>query len=454
MCTSPILIRNRKYKDINVRLRSSYIKVPCGVCDECLSQRSNDLYVRAHYEFDDCLRNGGCGFMCCLTYENYQLPLLHLDDKAIMVFNKKHCIDFIKRLRTILDRMYQKFFQKSAPDFKYLITSEYGSDPDCTHRPHYHLLFFFKENIGINTFKVAFTEAQFIRKRKSVKRVFGRVFQCDLLDPKRGGIKYSGKYILKDVSFENNRKEILNRINFYKDYVNNIHGIFVNPRNGSEEFRNKCIRSSKEYRKDVDKYVRPYSHMLQFYMLSNDLGVSAIVNKYGDNLVSLPSLSFENFTFRLPKLVKQRIEQNFGSKKSDELARTVFVNYVNKALDWLVSFNKLSFSDAQVLCDFAKNYIYPYAGSYYLVNPSGLDFRLYRDCSHFCFHDILRDEMHFFDDNGFFEMRSSLFSYLSLYDSPENREVRAALAAKSSNLEKEKYVEHKRNSSYKNGNVL
>ena len=236
MCTRPILIKNRKYRDLGVNLSSSYMSVPCGECDECLSDKANDIYVRARYEFDDCLRSNGCGFMCCLTYSNETLPYFNVGNNKFMVFNKKHVIDFIKRLRISLERHYMKHFNRSAPAFKYLVTSEYGTDPTRTHRPHYHLLFFFHEQVGINTFNDLFSRCLYVQEGKDKHYVFGTRYQCDVLDSKRGGIKYSGKYVLKDLMYEPQRKSIVNAINFYRDYVESKHGIISCPQTEDDFF--------------------------------------------------------------------------------------------------------------------------------------------------------------------------------------------------------------------------
>lgn len=436
MCTQPIY----------VRIRHRQVPCPCGQCDECLSRKANDLYVRARYEFDDCLRNGGNGFMCCITYSNDVLPWFQAGSTRFMVFNKKDIIDFIKRLRVKLDRFYKKHFGCSAPDFKYLITCEYGTDPTKTHRPHYHLLFFFLKFMPWATFRKMFADCLCKFENGKLVKVFGERFQCDPLDPKRGGIKYCGKYVLKDLMYEPQRKAITEKIKFLTEYVNNQFSINSYPQNDEQEFRNKCIRSSKAYRKAISEYVLPYRHMLQFYMLSNDLGSSAIIRKYGKSLANMPSLNFEGFPFAIPKQIKRRFEESYGSAKSDELNRKVFANYVNKALNTLVDENKLSRPESDDLKLFAEKFVFPCSGEFYLINPSGFDFRSHLDSgAGVVDFDTLSSDFEFFYASNFYEMRFRLLSALSAYDSDEMRSFRASVAFEKRENNRKKYEQKKRN---------
>ena len=153
MCTSPILIKNRKFRPLNsLEYVHKFVRVPCGVCDECLRKRAKDIYVRARFASEDAFLAGGTGFMVTLTYDNDNVPVFEFNGKRMFVFNKKHVIDFIKRLRTSLDRFYNKHYGTDAPDFKYLFTSEFGTDPTRSHRPHYHGLILFRKTISLYSF--------------------------------------------------------------------------------------------------------------------------------------------------------------------------------------------------------------------------------------------------------------------------------------------------------------
>lgn len=156
MCTRPILIRNKKISSLGVTLRNSFIKVPCGNCDECLRKRAKDLYVRSRFVIENAALSGGNTFMCCLTY-GLKAPFFVCDGKKYYCFNKKHVQDFIKRLRINLDRFYNRNYNVDAPDFKYLVTSEFGTSDLGYHLPHYHLLFSFEKQVSLYVFKLCFS---------------------------------------------------------------------------------------------------------------------------------------------------------------------------------------------------------------------------------------------------------------------------------------------------------
>lgn len=436
MCTSPILVRVRG------RLQSC----PCGECDECLARKANDLYVRCRYEYDYCLNNGGCGFMCCITYSPDTLPKFNYKGVEYLVFAKKDIIDFIKRLRTNLDRFFRKNYGTDAPDFKYMITCEYGTDPTKRHQPHYHFIILFQRFISLFAFRSCFRLSLSKKIGKTSKRVFGYIFQCEPLDPKRGGIRYSGKYVLKDLMYESQRKAIKEMIKFKTEYVNNLFHIVSCPESEDEEFNNKCIRSTKAYKQAIRKYVLPFRHMLQFYAISNDLGASAIVRKYGENLINLGCLNFEGFPYAIPKQVKKRFEQYYGSKKCDELNRKVFATYVDKVFNDLVGRDLVSSGEAEDLKLFAKTYVQPLNGIFYLVHPTSLDFRQYLDTDPSKLDlEFLYSDFQFYIANDFLEIRSRLLYCLSLYDSPAQRDFRAKVARHKHEENKRKYEQRRKN---------
>lgn len=159
MCTNPLYIKNSLG-----RTR----QVPCGECDECLTQRANDIYVRCRLEYEHCLSVGGIGFMCCLTYSPKLVPYLYYKGKKLKVFDKMAIIKFMKRLRIRMDRIYRRFYGTNAPDFKYFVASEYGTSETGQHLPHYHLLFFFEKPISPRFFQVMFRDSTYSKKKMSV----------------------------------------------------------------------------------------------------------------------------------------------------------------------------------------------------------------------------------------------------------------------------------------------
>lgn len=443
MCTSPILIRNKRLRSLSVDIPNSFVKVPCGQCEECLRKRSKDLYIRARFECEKCFEHGGCGFMCALTYDNETLPLLQYEGKSFMVFNKQHLIDFIKRLRTRLDRFFKKHYNTIAPDFKYLVTSEFGSDPTRTHRPHYHLIILFDCQVSLFVFRKCFFES--LSNQKTGKRYFGKIFQCDILDIKRGGIKYSCKYILKDQTY-NSQYDIIHRlIDFETDRINSQFGIIQLPHFQNDFFLNKCIRSSKAYKKAVETSVKKYRHMLQFYMCSNDFGCSAIIDKYGDSLFSLGVLNIDFLPYSIPKSVFMKLERDYGTESRDRLVKSVFMSRFRQIVDDSVFNNYISQPYGEKLYYFAAHFLQPRYGCLYFVHPFNLSFaNRFFDIPLFI-DDTILEEFRFYDDNNFFDLRNAVISVINMSNTSDKLEFRAKVARSRSQKEREEYDKKKRN---------
>lgn len=150
MCLNPIKITNpRKFKRLH--LDSSDLYVNCGHCVECQTQLQNDWFVRLNYEYLNYKKKGGCCYFLTLTYndscvprvtdydfseltERFNIDVPHFNG---MCFNKKHIVQFFKDFRAIFKKKY------GIDGIKHFTVTEYGMDPDKTHRPHYHMLLFF-----------------------------------------------------------------------------------------------------------------------------------------------------------------------------------------------------------------------------------------------------------------------------------------------------------------------
>lgn len=440
MCTSPILIKSNKF------LGSSR-EVPCGTCDECLRKRANDVYVRMALEYEYCREQGGNGFMCCLTYSDDLLPIFDFQGKKYKVFDKRAVILFIKRLRVNLDRAYLKNFGRPAPDFKYLVTSEYGSK---TQRPHYHITTASREPISPSIFKKAFRESTYCRRfsnnQEVVERYFGIIAQCDEIDPNRGGIFYCAKYVLKDLQYTHADKEIREMINFQKEKVNAQFGI-VHPDNEVDELRNTCIRSTKAYKKAIEEHVRPYRHMLQFYMISNDLGASAAVEKYGKEIVNTPVITIKGFTFNMPRQIKERVERVFGYKTRKTLDKNIMLNYLKNILEEHALQGVITRPQKEDLYLFAKTYIVPQGGNLEIMTPSDFDV-LDDTLSPVKRFEDLCNEFRFYEDNDFLVMRDHIQSLINIYNSPKNLEFRAKIARKKREEEERANRRKKANKGY------
>lgn len=444
MCTSPILIRNKKFRSISVDIPNKYIKVPCGSCDECLRKRAKDLYIRVRFQVENDIKNGGVSFMCCLTYDNETVPLFHHLGKTYMVFNKKHVINFIKRLRTHLDRFFRRHYNCDAPDFKYLVTSEFGTDPDKTHRPHYHLIVTFSRPISLFVFRMCFECSLY--SNSTGERYFGKIYQCELLDLKRGGIRYSSKYILKDQYYDTQNNIIKSYIDFYTHFVNCKYDINEFPVTSEDYFKNKCIRSSKQYKNDIANFVGQYRNMQQFYLCSNDLGCSAIIDRYGESLFSLGVLNIDQCPYSIPKQVIQRLERSQGSERKDIIVKTVFLSRFKDCLEDCLHRNLINHAKYEELYDFASHFLQPRFGSLYFLHPNtGLSYYFKVLCPYEKGISKVFDEFNFYDENDFYRLRNEVISVINLCNTSDILYFRAKVAKHKSDIEKENYERKKRN---------
>ena len=150
MCYMPITTKLNKRFINAATLKGAPLKglfeVPCGHCEQCKTQKVNDWSFRLLEEAKECFRLGGFSIFDTLTYDNlhvptvgkvlYQLGEFSLDVTSSicdMLCNSKRDVQlFMKRLRSLYD----------GP-IRYYLVSEYGNDERYTHRPHYHVQFFF-----------------------------------------------------------------------------------------------------------------------------------------------------------------------------------------------------------------------------------------------------------------------------------------------------------------------
>lgn len=135
MCLSPILIKNSNYGRSDrfarfVDTSNAFIKVPCGVCANCLQVRQYQIIQRIEVASQKYF-----AYFCTLTYNNEHLPTIDIGEYTYHYCDITHLQKCLKRLR-----------HKIHP-FKYLFVTEYGSKK---HRPHYHGLIFIEKKIFEN----------------------------------------------------------------------------------------------------------------------------------------------------------------------------------------------------------------------------------------------------------------------------------------------------------------
>lgn len=156
MCLRPLRIKNPT-KYFRQGVDKEYLLVPCGKCTECINANRMDWQIRLYYEHRATAElHNGFTFYFTLTYNGLCPSVPVRDDKGRVVFcfNHKHIPDFIKRCRS------QIVHDGVNISIRHFICSEYGDSPDteyitdsgfrahCTHRPHYHGLFFVSRNDG------------------------------------------------------------------------------------------------------------------------------------------------------------------------------------------------------------------------------------------------------------------------------------------------------------------
>ena len=152
MCISPILIKQyRKDEALIAReLQRNpktnhphvfYGYVPCGKCYSCLA------YLRLQYQFRlfEEAANSMASFFVTYTYADEYLPADGV--------NKEY-----------LKKMQRYLKNDVGLKFTYYGIGEYGTDNDATHRPHYHVMYFFKEQYDIDMLLRVFVQAHSLRK--------------------------------------------------------------------------------------------------------------------------------------------------------------------------------------------------------------------------------------------------------------------------------------------------
>lgn len=137
-CFKPIKIylsdeeRARRLADesLPIPLRAAtYIYVPCGKCEACLSNRRSAWSFRLHQE----VKVAESCYFITLTYDDEHLNYEYINNDGILdivpVVTKRDCQLFLKRLRKAIEPFKIRFF----------LVSEYGPQ---NLRPHYHMLLF------------------------------------------------------------------------------------------------------------------------------------------------------------------------------------------------------------------------------------------------------------------------------------------------------------------------
>lgn len=127
MCQKPIYIPNpnkgAKLEGLNLLkdCTNSYLKIPCGHCEQCLAVRQMELVQRAL-----CEQMFNHLFFCTLTYKDTALPVMNIGGYNISYAKFDDVQNMFKRIR-----------KYSPYPFRYEVVSEFGS---TFGRPHFHIL--------------------------------------------------------------------------------------------------------------------------------------------------------------------------------------------------------------------------------------------------------------------------------------------------------------------------
>lgn len=130
ICLHPITIRS---PGKGLKGKWQYINVPCGRCPSCLKNRQQDWAFRIQMEAQECLSKNGCVYFVTFTYDDDHLTFGENDRATLVPSDISH---FIKVYRDYMRRMFDC-------SVRFFAAGEYGEDDDFTHRPHYHVVFFF-----------------------------------------------------------------------------------------------------------------------------------------------------------------------------------------------------------------------------------------------------------------------------------------------------------------------
>ena len=173
MCISPVTIPSNKIL-FREGIDKCKITVPCGHCWQCVQQKCNQWLVRLNSLWQKQKDLGLPSFFLTVTYApeyrptfgnslyNVVRPDMPFYDPHAFCFDKKGVKQFIKDLR-----------QHLGDGLKYFIVSEFGTDEEKQHCPHYHMLLFSPVKISDADFLTLceFCWAKSVKKKEVPKEV-------------------------------------------------------------------------------------------------------------------------------------------------------------------------------------------------------------------------------------------------------------------------------------------
>lgn len=126
-CLTPIHVPNNKDP------AGSYMTVPCGKCEACVTNKAAQWYVRLKNQ----IRDSDNSVFVTLTYADQHLPAPRIGDDGMYHYDvsRDDIQHYHYRLRKALGSRSKKL--------KYFLVSEYGPNPEngWLFRPHYHAIY-------------------------------------------------------------------------------------------------------------------------------------------------------------------------------------------------------------------------------------------------------------------------------------------------------------------------
>lgn len=303
MCYNPITIPNPS-KFISTKFRNRFmLQVPCGSCAECQEANSNEWYYRTYHEFFDCLRQKDSFILFdTLTYSNDFLPRMS-DFISVPVdldfpcFNSRH----IKKFRDLLSKRLKRAGYDLS--IRYFLSSEYGTDPYRSHRPHYHVLFFVVGKIDPLEFskyvsdcwKFGRTDGVFYKSNYYVLNHNVITSSYDTGSLLRV-CKYVTKYVQKSCEFQ---VELDRRLQLVSDYVcRQMENKIGNQWSHSEHKRRLLLRFRR--------------YICQFHRQSKHFGESALMGLdidelFRDGCLYMPDFQGVKIPLKLPTYYKRKL---------------------------------------------------------------------------------------------------------------------------------------------------
>lgn len=231
-----------------------FLQVACNHCILCSQKKSSQWAFRCICE----TRSNGVPYFVTLTYNEDSRP----KDGVI----KKDVQNFIKRLRTNLDRTY------GSNKLRYVAVSEYTSSK--TRRPHYHLLLWgIPDDIARTSFhRLKWIEKHWTQPTGKYKSDGSPIMSsngfCYVLPCLKGGVNYVFKYMSKpsNVPDGQNKNFRLNSVGIGRDFINSKLSSYMSvPDNLNEQVFDivRCSSVSRPYTSYTKNKLFPSESMSQ-----------------------------------------------------------------------------------------------------------------------------------------------------------------------------------------------